>query len=134
MFLAVCLLCRHFVCLFTIWRLFLCFSYKLSSSKFYPLKTKEKPAYPHGQTGKNDYLHKTKIINKNLKQIKSITTNLNIQRKESVRASYEDEIENVTHPYLPDCLIIKTNTIVPTSVSEAETHTSAEVRVSLFVV
>ena len=53
-----------------------------------------------------------------------------IQRKESVRASYEDEIENVTYPYLSD----KTNTIVPTSVSEAETHTSAEVRVSLFVV
>lgn len=55
-------------------------------------------------------------------------------RKESVRASYEDEIENVTHPYLSDCMIIKTNTFVPTSVSEAETHTSAEVRVSLFIV
>ena len=52
LFLAVCLLCRPFVCLFTIWRLFLCFSISLSSSKFYPLKTKEKPAYPHGQTGK----------------------------------------------------------------------------------
>lgn len=57
-----------------------------------------------------------------------------IQRKESVRASNEDEIENVTHPYLSDCMIIKTNTFVPTSVSEAETHTSAEVRVSLFVI
>lgn len=48
-------------------------------------------------------------------------------RKESVRASYEDEI--ITYPYL-----VKTNTFVPTSISEAETHTSAEVGVSLFII